>query len=307
MMLATRRPPRPGAVRRLPAALADPAVAVRDVFGKMLALSTAQFNVTLRGIGLGALQQDWLGAQLDRVRRGFRAARLPHRSADHVLPVRREAINMSLIEAAVVDGAGTARIFRTMLFPLLRNTHKTVILSVLLGSFRAFDFIFFSTNGAPSGRRRSRAPTSTTRPCRGRRSATRRLRRSRPATRGLRHLGRPDLRLPRRRETVKSPREARGRKPHAARLRLLASSPPGSRLHAGPARALALWWLFPLYSAVRGALQFGGLHNFTDLLEHPVSGVWLPHTFLNSAVIAVLHAGIGLRHRRPVLGLPSRA
>ena len=56
--------------------------------------------------------------------------------------------------------------------------------------------------------------------------------------------------------------------------------------------ALALWWLFPLYSAVRGALQFGGLHNFTDLIEHPVSGVWLPHTFLNSAVIAVLHAGI---------------
>ncbi|MFE9566340.1 hypothetical protein ACFYM0_35140 [Streptomyces sp. NPDC006487] len=35
---------------------------------------------------------------------------------------------------------------------MLRGTHKTVVLSVLLGSFRAFDVIYFSTHGEPGGR-----------------------------------------------------------------------------------------------------------------------------------------------------------
>ena len=38
-----------------------------------------------------------------------------------------------------------------MLFPLLRSTHRPVILAVLLSSFRAFDVVWFSTNGGPSG------------------------------------------------------------------------------------------------------------------------------------------------------------
>jgi len=62
------------------------------------------------------------------------------------------AVNLSLVESAVLDGASTWQVFRLMLFPLLRNTHKTVILSVLLGSFRAFDIIYFSTAGQPGGR-----------------------------------------------------------------------------------------------------------------------------------------------------------
>ena len=62
-----------------------------------------------------------------------------------------EAIDLSIVESAVLDGAGPWRIFRTMLFPLLRSTHRTVILAVLLSSFRAFDVVWFSTNGGPSG------------------------------------------------------------------------------------------------------------------------------------------------------------
>jgi ABC-type sugar transport system permease subunit len=62
-----------------------------------------------------------------------------------------EEIDSSIVEASVVDGASTWQIFRLMLFPLMRTTHRTVVLSVLLGSFRAFDVIFFSTGGAPSG------------------------------------------------------------------------------------------------------------------------------------------------------------
>lgn len=56
--------------------------------------------------------------------------------------------------------------------------------------------------------------------------------------------------------------------------------------------AMGAWWLFPLYTALRGSIQAGGLSNYTDLLTKPVAGVWLPRTFVNSLVIAALHAGI---------------
>jgi ABC-type glycerol-3-phosphate transport system permease component len=53
--------------------------------------------------------------------------------------------------------------------------------------------------------------------------------------------------------------------------------------------ALALWWLFPLFTAVEESIEAGGLANYGDLLTDPVGGVYLPRTFINSAVIAVIH------------------
>jgi len=61
------------------------------------------------------------------------------------------AINTSVLEAAVMDGARTGRIMREILFPLMRGTHRTIILSTILMSFRAFDIVFFSTQGGPAG------------------------------------------------------------------------------------------------------------------------------------------------------------
>jgi ABC-type sugar transport system permease subunit len=52
----------------------------------------------------------------------------------------------------MIDGASAWQTYRLILFPMLRNTHRTVVLSVLLGSFRAFDVVYFSTNGQPGGR-----------------------------------------------------------------------------------------------------------------------------------------------------------
>ena len=60
-------------------------------------------------------------------------------------------INTSVLEAAILDGARTSRIMREVLFPLMRGTHRTIILSTLLMSFRAFDIVFFSTEGGPAG------------------------------------------------------------------------------------------------------------------------------------------------------------
>lgn len=60
-------------------------------------------------------------------------------------------VNTSLLEAAVLDGAKTGRVMWEILYPLMKGTHRTIILSVLLTSFRAFDIVFFSTGGGPAG------------------------------------------------------------------------------------------------------------------------------------------------------------
>lgn len=121
------------------------------VFGTMLGTQYGAFNVALESIGLGFLRQDWLGNDSTAYAAVFvllvYLVGLPimYYHADV------EAIDLSVIESAVMDGAGPWRIFRSMLFPLLKGTHRTVILAVLLASFRAFDVVWFSTNGGPSG------------------------------------------------------------------------------------------------------------------------------------------------------------
>ncbi|GIG63558.1 sugar ABC transporter permease [Longispora fulva] len=122
------------------------------VFGRMLETRDGAVNATLRTVGLGSLAQDWLGEEG------------PAYAALFVLLVYLIGLpimyytsdlataNTTILESALLDGANTRQMYRLILFPLLRNTHKTVILSVLLGSFRAFDVVFFSTKGDPGGR-----------------------------------------------------------------------------------------------------------------------------------------------------------
>ncbi|MEV6865526.1 sugar ABC transporter permease [Streptosporangium subroseum] len=122
------------------------------VFGRMLETDDGAVNNTLRSLGLGALAQDWFGSDG------------PAYAALFVLliflvglPIMYytsdlATVNTSVLESAMIDGAGTWQMYRLILFPMLRNTHTTVVLSVLLGSFRAFDVVYFSTNGEPGGR-----------------------------------------------------------------------------------------------------------------------------------------------------------
>jgi ABC-type glycerol-3-phosphate transport system permease component len=54
--------------------------------------------------------------------------------------------------------------------------------------------------------------------------------------------------------------------------------------------ALTLWWIFPMWTALSSSVAFGGIGNYFSLLTEPVNGVYLPLTFLNSAVIALIQA-----------------
>ena len=129
-----------------------PMALVASVFGVMLEFRYGALNAILRAAGLDALTQRWLvdptWAYIAVIAIFVYIIGLPimYYTAD------LSTLNLSLLEAAVVDGAGTVQMFRLILFPLLRGAHKTITISILLGAFRAFEIIYLSTGGGPSGK-----------------------------------------------------------------------------------------------------------------------------------------------------------
>ena len=121
------------------------------VFGQMIQTNGGALNQTLSDLGLGSLAQDWTGNPTAAYVAVFLLLTyligLPimYYTSDLTM------VNTAVLEAAQIDGAKTGQMMRLVLFPMLRTTHKTVILSVLLGSFRWFELIYFSTNSQPSG------------------------------------------------------------------------------------------------------------------------------------------------------------
>lgn len=122
------------------------------VFGRMLDTRDGAINQLLRNVGLGFLAQDWIVnepsayAALGILLTFMIGLPVMYYTAD------LGQVNGSILEAATIDGANVWQIFRLILFPLLRTTHITVIISAVLGSFRAFELVFFSTGGQPGGR-----------------------------------------------------------------------------------------------------------------------------------------------------------
>ena len=125
---------------------------VATIFGTMLQQRFGVLNETLRAIGLDSLAQPWLtdpGLAFASVMVLFcYLIGLPilYYTAD------LSALNTDPIEAALIDGAGTFRIMRSVIFPMMASTHVTVILALLLGSFRALEQVLFTTGGGPAGR-----------------------------------------------------------------------------------------------------------------------------------------------------------
>lgn len=127
-----------------------PASLVASVFATMLEFRYGNFNELLRTIGLGALAQRWLVdpqlAYMAVISIFVYLIGLPilYYTAD------LSTIDTSIIEAALIDGAGTIQLFRLILFPLLSNAHKTVIVTTFLITFRAFEIVYLFTGGGPS-------------------------------------------------------------------------------------------------------------------------------------------------------------
>lgn len=138
------------AVFFLPALM--PMSLVASVFAVMLASRFGTVNEILRFVGLDELTQRWMGdptlAWISVAMIFVYVIGLPimYYTADLA------TINISLLEAAVVDGAGPWPMFRLILFPLTKAARRTIILATLFGAFRAFEVVYLSTGGGPSGR-----------------------------------------------------------------------------------------------------------------------------------------------------------
>ncbi|OLP46179.1 carbohydrate ABC transporter permease [Rhizobium oryziradicis] len=124
---------------------------VASVFRTILETRFGLVNVLLSDIGLGWMAQNWL---IDpTLAYGVVIILFVYIIGLPVLyyTANLSTINTSLIESAVIDGAGTWRLFVEILFPIMKGTHRTIIVSTMLTSFRAFDIVFFSTGGGPAG------------------------------------------------------------------------------------------------------------------------------------------------------------
>ncbi len=129
-----------------------PIALIAAVFRTMLESRFGSINEFLRGVGLDALAQRWL---IDPdLAYGVIMVMFIYLIGLPILyyTSNLSVINTSALESAVLDGANPLRLMSQILFPIMRNTHKTVTLSTVLMSFRAFDIVFFSTGGGPAGR-----------------------------------------------------------------------------------------------------------------------------------------------------------
>jgi raffinose/stachyose/melibiose transport system permease protein len=122
---------------------------ISTIFGSMLTERDGVFNDTLRAIGLGGLAQPWLTQP--NLAFGVVAVLFCYLIGLPIMYYTADlsALPVDSLEAALIDGAGTFRILRSIIYPMMRNTHITIILSLLLGSFRALEVVLFSTQGGP--------------------------------------------------------------------------------------------------------------------------------------------------------------
>ncbi len=128
-----------------------PLALIASVFRVLLETRFGGLNEALRSMGLDAFALNWL---IDpALAFGVVGVLFVYMIGLPVMyyTANLATINTSVLEAAVLDGARTARLMREILFPLMKGTHRTIVLSTMLMSFRAFDIVFFSTEGGPAG------------------------------------------------------------------------------------------------------------------------------------------------------------
>lgn len=128
-----------------------PMALMAAVFNSILQYKEGILNQILRKLHLDFLCQRWLAdpglAMISVMSVSIFLIGIPimYYTADMTV------ISKSVLEAASIDGAKFRHILTMILYPMLKNTHKTIILSMLLGSFREMDRVFMMTDGGPGG------------------------------------------------------------------------------------------------------------------------------------------------------------
>lgn len=128
-----------------------PIALMAAVFSSMLEYKNGAINEILRHIGLGGIAQRWLVelslAIVSVCSMSIFLIGIPimYYTADLT------TISTSVLEAATMDGAKMRHQIFMVIYPMLKNTHKTIILSMLLSGFREMERVFLMTDGGPGG------------------------------------------------------------------------------------------------------------------------------------------------------------
>jgi ABC-type sugar transport system permease subunit len=112
---------------------------------------TGQFNQLLQAIGLGALQQAWLGQESTALPVIMSIAIWSGTGIAFILYFAAMGqIEPEMIEAARIDGAGNLRIIASIIWPNLRGTTVAIAMLTAIGSLKLFDIPELVTVGGPN-------------------------------------------------------------------------------------------------------------------------------------------------------------
>jgi len=138
------------AVFYLPAVMATVVVAM--TWNLVYEPSIGLFSSVLRFIGLGGEVRPWLGDPAVVLVAVFIAAVWQGTGISMVLFLAGlQSVRTDLIDAARVDGAGRASVFRHVELPALRPTTVVVLMLSVVNALKGFDLIYAMTQGGPAG------------------------------------------------------------------------------------------------------------------------------------------------------------
>ena len=135
------------AVLFIPAIL--PRALVATVFRQMLEYHTGSVNGFLQSVGISTEHLMWLTdpalAYVSVIGVFIYMIGIPllYYNADLA------SIEPSVLESAVIDGAGMVAMIVRIIYPLVGSSHRTIIISSILAGFRMFEVVFLLTRSGP--------------------------------------------------------------------------------------------------------------------------------------------------------------
>lgn len=126
-------------------------VTVAIIWGWIYNPRFGALNSTLEILGLGALQQQWLGDRHLVLPALFIAWSWVHYGFTMVIFIAAlDSIDEVYFDAAKVDGANWWQQFRHVIMPFIRAPFTTVVLITAIAAVQVFDLVYVLTNGGPS-------------------------------------------------------------------------------------------------------------------------------------------------------------
>jgi len=112
---------------------------------------TGEFNVLLQHVGLGFLQQPWLGQSSTSLSVIMSIAIWSGTGISFILYfAAMSQIENEILEAARIDGAGNIRTIVSIVWPNLRGTTVAIAILTAIGSLKTFDIPWLVSQAGPN-------------------------------------------------------------------------------------------------------------------------------------------------------------